>query len=131
MGCLLDIALAEEADAASLTDALPIFGDFVIARAADGSPWELGRAGMGVTYRAVDQVLHRDVALKVIELPRGLHGEADQLRARFLREARSTANLRHPHVAEVFQLGTSPETGQAYYAMELIEGETLSLRLLG
>ncbi len=83
---------------------------------------------MGVTYRATDHVLSRDVALKVIEIPSGLT-DSPALRARFLREARSTASLRHPNVAEVFQFGTSPETGQAYYAMQLVDGETLEERV--
>ena len=51
------------------------------------------------------------------------------MRERFLREARSAASLHHPNVAEVFQFGTSPETDQVYYAMELIDGETLEDRV--
>ena len=46
-----------------------LFGDFEIERREDGSLWELGRGAMGITYRASDNVLHRAVALKVIEPP--------------------------------------------------------------
>ena len=47
----------------------------------------------------------------------------------FLREARAAAALRHPNVAAVFQFGTSPDASHCYYAMELIEGETLAARV--
>src|SRR5262245_9698175 len=76
------------------------FGDFEIARREDGSFWELGRGGMGVTYRARDSVLHRSVALKVIEVPPAA-GQSEVVRERFLREARSAAALRHTNVAPV------------------------------
>lgn len=79
---------------------------------------------MGVTYRATDQVLHRTVALKIVETPDGA-AKSPAVHERFLREARSAASLRHPNVAEVFQFGTSPKTNHAYYAMEWIDGETL------
>ena len=128
LGCLLRVALTDEAESTTPWDAPHTFGDFEIARRADGSRWELGRGGMGVTYRATDQVLSRDVALKVVEIPAGVT-DSPALHTRFLREARSTARLRHPNVAEVFQFGTSPETGQAYYAMQLINGETLEERV--
>jgi serine/threonine protein kinase len=86
----------------------------------DGTPVELGRGAMGITYRAVDVDLHCPVALKVIS-ERYLVDESAQLR--FLREARSAASVRHPNVASVFHLG---RTGQNYfYAMEFVEGETL------
>jgi serine/threonine protein kinase/Tfp pilus assembly protein PilF len=101
-----------------------VFADFEIARREDGSFWELGCGAMGVTYRATDKVLHRTVALKVIETPAAA-GDSQAVRERFLREARAAAALRHPNVAGIFQFGASPEIDRCYYAMELVEGETL------
>src|SRR5438876_2851715 len=101
-----------------------VFGDFEIARREDGSVWELGSGAMGVTYRATDKVLHRTVALKVIETPAAA-GDSQAVRERFLREARAAAALKHPNVAGIFQFGASPEIDRCYYAMELVEGETL------
>jgi TolB-like protein/Tfp pilus assembly protein PilF len=135
VACLLRGGLddAGEADAAATlrqseaaTDC--VFGDFEIARRADGSLWELGRGAMGVTYRAVDTVLHRDVALKVIETPSAAGG-SQAVRERFLREARAAAALRHPNVAGVFHLSASPNVERCYFAMELVEGETLEARV--
>src|SRR5262249_10162120 len=87
----------------------------------DGSVWELGRGAMGVTYRATDTSLQRKVALKIIKL--GVGTERSEARERFLREARAAAALRHENIATVFQFGIREETGQCFYAMELIEGE--------
>src|SRR5438067_12148634 len=101
-----------------------VFGDFEIVRREDGSSWELGCGAMGVTYRATDKVLHRTVALKVIETPAAA-GNSQAVRERFLREARSAAALKHPNVAGIFQFGASPDLDRCYYAMELVEGETL------
>src|SRR5256886_10322013 len=101
-----------------------VFGDFEIVRREDGSSWELGCGAMGVTYRATDKVLHRTVALKVIETPAAAGG-SEAVRERFLREARSAAALKHPNVAGIFQFGASPDLDRCYYAMELVEGETL------
>jgi TolB-like protein/Tfp pilus assembly protein PilF len=105
-----------------------IFGDFEIVRREDGSSWELGCGAMGVTYRATDKVLHRTVALKVIETPAAAGG-SEAVRERFLREARSAAALKHPNVAGIFQFGASPDLDRCYYAMELVEGETLEARV--
>jgi eukaryotic-like serine/threonine-protein kinase len=96
------------------------FGHYEILTHEDGSPFELGRGAMGITYKAFDIDLQRLAALKVIS-PRYL---ADQgARSRFLREARAAGSVRHPNVASVFQLGTSQEN--YFYAMEFVEGETL------
>jgi serine/threonine protein kinase len=75
-------------------------------------------------------VLRRKVALKVIEVPAARTGrESQAVRERFLREARAAAALRHPNVAAVFQFGASPDGSRCYYAMELVEGETLETRV--
>src|SRR4029077_4090254 len=100
------------------------FGVYEIECREDGSLYELGHGGMGATYRAIDTTLQRKVALKVITATRSA-----EARERFLREARAAATLRHTHIATVFQFGISEETGQFFYAMELIEGETLDERV--
>ena len=104
------------------------FGDFEVEQHADGSYWELGRGAISVTYLAADKVLRRRVALKVIEVPAAARGSR-AVRERFLREARAAAALRHPHVAAVFQFGTSTAGTHCYYAMEFVEGETLGARV--
>lgn len=126
LACLLRVALYEAVEA--IPPPAVVFGDFEIARREDGSLWELGRGGMGVTYRAVDRVLHRNVALKVIETPVGAGGTY-AVRERFLREARAAAALKHPNVAGIFQFGALPDAERCYYAMELVEGETLAERI--
>ena len=123
LACLLRGGLDEPASKNGSPESLT-FGDFEIARREDGSFWELGCGAMGVTYRAVDKVLHRTVALKVVETP-AVAGKSQAVRERFLREARAAAALKHPNVAGIFQFGASPEIDRCYYAMELVEGETL------
>ena len=127
VACLLRTGLDESVIEAK-SDALFVFGDFEIVRHEDGSFWELGRGAMGVTYLARDNVLHRKVALKVIDVPAAARG-SQAVRERFLREARAAAALRHPNVAAVFQFGASPDGRRCYYAMELVEGETLEARV--
>jgi serine/threonine protein kinase/Tfp pilus assembly protein PilF len=127
LACLLrtglDESIVETKPLASL-----VFGDFEVEQRADGFYWELGRGSMGVTYLAVDKVLRRRVALKVIDVPTAARG-SQVVRERFLREARAAAALRHPNVAAVFQFGASPDASRCYYAMELVEGETLEARV--
>src|SRR5262245_18398116 len=125
--CLLRAALEESVVSSTLPISL-IFGDFEIARRDDGSVWELGRGGMGVTYLAVDNVLRRNVALKVIDVPAAAR-DSQSVRERFLREARAAAALRHPNVAGVYQFGASLDGSRCFYAMELVEGETLETRV--
>jgi eukaryotic-like serine/threonine-protein kinase len=107
-----------------------VFGDFEVEQRADGSYWELGRGGMGVTYLARDRVLRRKVALKVIDTPTvSTHRNSQTARERFLREARAAGALRHPNVAAVYQFGAAPDGSRCFYAMELVEGETLGTRV--
>ena len=127
LACLLRTGLEEEVGTTEPLASL-VFGDFEVAPRADGSLWELGRGAMGVTYLAVDNVLRRKVALKVIEVPAVARG-SQAVRERFLREARIAGALRHPNVAAVFQFGASPDGHRCYYAMELVEGETLEARI--
>jgi tetratricopeptide (TPR) repeat protein len=101
------------------------FGRYEVARREDGRPFELGRGGMGVTYKAVDPELRRAVVLKVISPM--LLGNDPQARARFQREARSAAGVHHPHIATIFDIGE--ERGEDYYVMEFIEGEDLLTRI--
>jgi serine/threonine protein kinase len=86
-----------------------------------GRPIELGRGAMGVTYKAFDVDLRCPVTLKVI---REQYLGDQSAKARFMREARAAASVRHSNVASVFHLG---RTGSSYfYAMEFVEGETLA-----
>jgi serine/threonine protein kinase/formylglycine-generating enzyme required for sulfatase activity len=101
------------------------FENYELLRHPDGSPLELGRGAMGVTYKARDTDLHCDVALKVIN-PHILG--SPEVRDRFLREARAAARLRHPNIATVFRLGVTPD-GAHYYAMEFCDGLNLQQAL--
>jgi TolB-like protein/lipopolysaccharide biosynthesis regulator YciM len=96
------------------------YAHFEVEITSDGKPVELGRGAMGITYKASDTTLRRPVALKVIS-SRLLHNES--LKNRFLREARAAASLRHPYVASIYYLGSTEAS--YFYAMELIEGQTL------
>ena len=102
------------------------FQHYEVCLSADGiTLQELGRGAMGTTYRAVDVNLGSPVALKVIS---ARHSGNSNARERFRREARAAAQLRHPNVASVFHFGETP-AGQCFYAMELVEGETLDARV--
>ncbi len=127
-GCITCLLRAGLDEADQLTDPGALFGDYEIERRDDGSLCELGRGAMGVTYRAFDTVLHRRVALKIIEPPAEA-SDFQPVRERFLREARAAAALRHPNVAGVFHFSASPEINRCYCAMELVDGETLEARV--
>jgi serine/threonine protein kinase/Tfp pilus assembly protein PilF len=100
------------------------YAHFEIETGADGFPVELGAGAMAITYRARDTVLNSLVALKVIDRKVAQNPGA---RSRFLREARAAANIRHPNVARVTYYGE--QDGECFYAMELVEGETLEARV--
>jgi tetratricopeptide (TPR) repeat protein/tRNA A-37 threonylcarbamoyl transferase component Bud32 len=96
---------------ASVPDAL---GDFRLLR-------ELGRGGMGVVYEAEQISLKRRVAVKV--LPNAWALDPLHLQ-RFRNEAQAAAHLRHPHIVPVYAVGS--DRGVHYYAMQLVEGQTLA-----
>src|SRR6516164_7013747 len=132
MSCLLRAGISSEEEAVhdSTPDGLEgdgRFGVYEIDRHTDGSLYELGRGAMGVTYRATDTSLQRKVALKLIKTD--IAERSADARERFVREARAAAALRHENIAVIHQFGMRLETGQYFYAMELIEGETLDDRV--
>ena len=132
MSCLLRAGIGSEEETVhdSMPDALEgglRFGVYEIDCREDGSLYELGRGAMGVTYRATDTSLQRKVALKIIKTD--IAERSADARERFMREARAAAALRHENIATVYQFGMRLETGQYFYAMELIEGETLDERV--
>ncbi len=110
----------EEADFSGHTElehqqGLPnLLGDFRILRA-------IGRGGMGIVYEAEQLSLHRRVALKVLPFAAALD---PQLMQRFKTEAQAAARLHHTNIVPVFSVGC--ERGVHYYAMQLIEGQTLA-----
>ncbi len=88
----------------------------------------IGRGGMGVVWRATDQLLGRRVAVKELPFDETLSAEeARQLRDRTLREARAVAQLRHPHVIVVHDV--AEQDGRPFIVMELIEGGSLADRI--
>src|SRR5437588_10837884 len=85
---------------------------------------KLGEGGMGEVYRARDEKLNRDVAIKV--LPASLSQDGDRLR-RFEQEAQAAGALNHPNILNVYDVGT--HDGSPYIVSELHEGEELSEQL--
>jgi tetratricopeptide (TPR) repeat protein/tRNA A-37 threonylcarbamoyl transferase component Bud32 len=88
----------------------------------------IGQGGMGTVYRAEDPQLERVVAVKVprFEGPEHLRETAAK---RFLREARAAAQVRHPHVCPIHDVGE--QDGVPYVVMEYVEGQSLADRLAG
>ena len=87
VACLLRTGLEESSTFDTKSPAPLVFGDFEVARREDGSFWELGRGAFGVTYLAVDNVLRRKVALKVIEVPAAARASQSAEAARIRRRA--------------------------------------------
>jgi serine/threonine-protein kinase len=84
----------------------------------------IGRGGMGMVYRARDEALERDVAVKTLSAEGLLD---DESRARFGIEAKAAARLQHPNIVTIFELGE--ERGQPFIAMELLPGADLETLL--
>ena len=84
---------------------------------------KIGAGGMGEVYRAHDEQLGRDVAIKVL-----LALSDPAARSRLWREARAAASLNHPNVCQLYEIGE--ENGELFLAMELLDGESLAVRLL-
>jgi eukaryotic-like serine/threonine-protein kinase len=84
----------------------------------------LGSGGMGTVWRAQDELLHRQVAAKVIFPPAGVSAqERDRLREQTLREARIAARLSHPNVVTIYDV--AEDDGQPWIIMELIKARSL------
>lgn len=102
--------------------------DFDVVRAALDADYEVleevGRGAMAVVYRARERQLNRDVAVKV--LPFELISDAEGVE-RFQREARTAAQLEHPHIVPIYRVGRSGRV--IFFTMKLLSAESLSARL--
>jgi len=84
----------------------------------------VGKGGMGVVYRAKDPFLDRMVAIKIMTIS---YADYPDLLQRFYREAKATANLQHPNIVTVYELGE--HEGSPYLAMQYLEGASLEVML--
>lgn len=88
---------------------------------------ELGRGGMAIVYRAVDGMLDRNVAVKMILSEGGNREKSEKMLKRFNREARTLASLSHPNIVKVLDYGEYE--GTPYIVMEYVSGGALKARL--
>jgi serine/threonine protein kinase len=84
---------------------------------------QLGAGAMAVVFKAVDPVIGRTVAIKIIKFESSIGAEQAEMRERLYREAQSAGNLNHPNIVTIYDIGEEGST--AYIAMEFVEGQTL------
>ena len=87
---------------------------------------KIGEGGMGVVYRAYDELLHRDVAVKVVKKDTRLNSSTSQ---NLLHEARASSSLSHPNICTIHDVGETD--GDLYIVMELVEGKSLHAMTAG
>lgn len=108
----------QSADQPTLTSQRLISGRYRLRRV-------IGRGSMGVVWLAYDEVLHRPVAVKEVQLPDGMpEAEASDVRERTLREARAIAALTHPNVVSVYDVAR--QGIEPFVVMELLKGRSLA-----
>ena len=84
---------------------------------------ELGQGAMGIVYDGFDPMIGRRVALKTVRRDQLERAEAEEILARFKREAQAAGRLNHPNVVQIYEYGE--DGGTAFIAMEFVEGREL------
>jgi len=84
----------------------------------------LGHGAAGIVYLASDPLIERKVAVKTLHRDFG-PDSTDEVRQRFLREAKAAGKLSHPNIVVIYDVGEDPESGAAFIAMEYVEGRSL------
>jgi serine/threonine protein kinase len=106
----------------------PQTADFLELPTTIGGRYEvrelIGQGGAGAVYRAFDVQLKRAIAFKIVRAPRSKPGGVESMQARLMREARAMAQISHPHVVTVYDVGSIED--RVFIVMELVDGRTLA-----